>query len=137
MIINNSFSKFILVGFINTGISLLSMMLLYKVFLFGYWYSSGIAYIIGCIVSYFLNKKYTFNSNVKNLQGLVKFFSMVIICYFISYSAAHRFIAWLLQERGVSISIIDQVSMFIGMCLYTILNYCGQKFFVFKRGNKN
>ena len=52
--------KFILVGIVNTLVGTGVMFLLYNVFHTGYWIASASNYIVGSVVSYFLNKYFTF-----------------------------------------------------------------------------
>lgn len=51
--------KFLLVGVVNTIVGTGLMFLLYNVFSVSYWISSAANYIVGSIVSYFLNKYFT------------------------------------------------------------------------------
>jgi putative flippase GtrA len=59
------------------------------------------------------------------------FAANIAITYFISYKTAKIIIHYLL--RNYSKEIRDNVSLFSGMCLCTILNYLGQRFFVFRK----
>ena len=53
--------KFILVGIINTLVGNGTMFLLYNVFSVGYNISTVANYVVGSIVSYFLNKYFIFS----------------------------------------------------------------------------
>lgn len=128
---NASFFKFILVGIINTIIGTSLMFLFYNIFIWGYWLSSGIAYIVASIVSYFFNKHFTFKSTVRNVFGLMKFFISIIICYFIAYALAKSITVYMLKDMYLSTSVIEQIALIIGMGIYSVLNYFGQKFWVF------
>ena len=54
------FWKFILVGAANTVVGAGIMFLFYNVFHLSYWISSAANYVVGSILSYFLNKYFTF-----------------------------------------------------------------------------
>ena len=54
--------KFLIVGVINTLVGTSVMFVCYNVFHTGYWIASAMNYIIGSIVSFFLNKYFTFKS---------------------------------------------------------------------------
>ena len=51
--------KFLLVGVGNT---LLSMVLMFALEGLGYWPSTAIAYVAGAVMSFFLNRSFTFRS---------------------------------------------------------------------------
>ena len=54
--------KFLIVGVINTMVGTGVMFVFYNVFSLSYWISSASNYVVGSIVSYFLNKYFTFQS---------------------------------------------------------------------------
>ena len=56
-----TFWKFILVGIINTLVGTTVMFVAYNLCHLNYWVSSASNYVVGSIVSYFLNKYFTFN----------------------------------------------------------------------------
>lgn len=60
---DKTFWKFILVGIINTLFGTAVMFICYNVFHLSYWVSSASNYIFGSILSYFLNKRFTFQNN--------------------------------------------------------------------------
>jgi len=78
--------KFIFVGIGNTIFSAVIMFLLYNLAKFGYWGSSSVSYILGSILSYTLNKKFTFQNNDSLFKTLIKFIITVVVCYIMAYS---------------------------------------------------
>ena len=54
-LLDKTFLKFIAVGVVNTFIGTAVMFSFYNCFHFNYWISSAANYIVGSIVSYFLN----------------------------------------------------------------------------------
>ena len=58
-LIDESIPKFLLVGVGNT---LLSMALMFLLEGLGYWPSTAIAYVAGAVMSFFLNRHFTFHS---------------------------------------------------------------------------
>ena len=129
---DKTFWKFIIVGVINTLVGTSVMFLMYNVLHFGYWISSASNYVIGSIVSYFLNKNFTFNNKDKDFKIIIKFIINISICYFISYGVAKHIVAKILS--GASTSVQENGAMLVGMCLFVFCNYIGQRFFTF---NKN
>ena len=123
--------KFLIVGIINTAFGSGLMFLLYNCFNFSYWISSACNYLFGGILSFFLNKYFTFQNNKKSIIQVLIFFINLMICYFISYFVTKKLVFIILfsypeKTRG-------NISLFIGMCLYTVLNYIGQRIIVFRK----
>jgi len=126
-------SRFALVGIANTLIGTSVMLFAYNVLGFGYWISSILNYVVGSIFSYFANKYFTFKSHKKSWQEVVRFVANIVTCYIIAYSVAQPLINVLLGKFQLSTSIFEQISMLTGTVLFIIINFCGQKFFVFKK----
>lgn len=122
--------KFILVGVINTIVGTATMFLMYNLLHASYWVSSASNYIVGSIVSYFLNKYYTFQSKDNSLGSIVRFVVNISICYLIAYGVAKPVAAWIFS--AFSQTVRDNMAMLAGMGLFVVLNYIGQRFFVFK-----
>ena len=68
-----TFWKFVLVGIINTLVGTTVMFVAYNALHLSYWISSASNYIIGSIVSYFLNKYFTFQNNEKSAKQVAMF----------------------------------------------------------------
>lgn len=122
--------KFLLVGVINTLVGCGTMFLLYNLAHCSYWISSAANYVVGGVVSFFLNKYFTFQNHERSWKQVGKFVLNVTVCYLIAYGAAKPLLLWALSGRSVSIQ--ENAAMLAGMCLYTGLNYLGQRFFAFK-----
>lgn len=130
--INTPFTRYLIVGGINTVFGTSVMFIFYNFFNFGYWPSSAANYIFGSILSYFLNKYFTFKSKAKSKAQILRFIVNISICYFIGYGLAQPIAERLLASTQASQGVKDNISMIIGMGLYVVLNYFGQRFFVFK-----
>ena len=124
-------SRFVIVGIMNTIIGTVAMLVAYNVFHMGYWLSSAMDYIIGSIFSYFANKYFTFKSQKKSKSEVVRFVINIVVCYFLAYGIARPIMDIVLRNATFSQSIVEQVSMFLGMGIFIVLNYFGQKFYVF------
>ena len=125
-----TFWKFILVGIANTIFGTGIMFLFYNVFHFSYWVSSASNYIFGSILSYFLNRIFTFRSKSHTKETLPRFVINITLCYLIAYGVAKPLALRVLS--GAALNIQENVAMLFGMCLFVGLNYIGQRFFVFK-----
>lgn len=124
--------RFILVGIMNTLIGMAAMFIAYNLFHLGYWISSAMDYIVGSIFSYFANKHFTFRSDKKSGAEVVRFAVHIAVCYLVAYSIAKPLVSAVLQEIHLPLSVLEQLSMLFGMCIFVVLNYLGQKFFVFR-----
>ena len=127
---DKTFTKFILVGIINTIVGIIIMFVFYNCFHFGYWFSSASNYLVGSVCSFFLNKYFTFKYHKRNYISFFRFTINIIICYLLAYSIAKPLIIWIFNDTNNTIQ--DNISMTIGMCIFVILNYLGQRLFVIK-----
>lgn len=127
---DKTFWKFILVGIINTLFGTAVMFICYNVFHLSYWVSSASNYIFGSILSYFLNKRFTFQNNDRSVKAILKFVINISVCYLLAYGIARPLIMQGLSNSSETFQ--DNIAMFLGMCLFVVLNYTGQRFFVFK-----
>ena len=132
MKLDNTVTRFIIVGIINTLFGTAIMFVFYNVFHLSYWISSASNYFFGSILSYFLNKGFTFKYGKTDLKSIIKFTINIMLCYLLAYGIAKPLMAHLLSHQSISIQ--ENVSMIVGTVLFTILNYLGQRFFAF---NKN
>ena len=133
-LLKNSFLRFLLVGVGNT---LLSMVLMFLLEGLGYWPSTAIAYVAGATMSFFLNRYFTFHSEEDFWRSLGKFVVNVVVCYVVGYGLAKVLIP-IPQEPYYAVPVIwyERASKLLGMCLYTLLNYFGQRFFAFRKGKE-
>lgn len=122
--------KFLIVGVINTLVGAGTMFLLYNLAHCNYWFSSACNYIAGGICSFLLNKFFTFKNTEKSLKQIIQFIILLVVCYFIAYIAAKYLIYWIFASKTVQFK--DNVAMLVGEVLYTLINYIGQRFIVFK-----
>ena len=123
--------KFLVVGVVNTLVGTGLMFVLYNIFSVNYWISSASNYIVGSIVSYFLNKYFTFQNKERSAKQIIRFIVNITLCYLIAYGLAKPAVSAVLS--GMSETVQGNCSMLVGMCLFVALNYLGQRFFVFKK----
>lgn len=129
--LDGSVLRFIIVGVINTLFGTAIMFIFYNVFHLSYWVSSASNYFFGSILSYFLNKNFTFKYGRTDLKSLVKFTVNILLCYLIAYGVAKPLAKNILE--GYNVNIQENVAMLTGMVLFVGLNYIGQRFFAFKK----
>lgn len=133
--LDKTFLRFIIVGVINTLFGTAIMFVFYNVFGLSYWLSSASNYFFGSVLSYFLNKYFTFRYKKRDWKVVGRFVLNISACYLIAYGAAKPLVRALLS--GASATIQENVAMLCGMCLFVALNYLGQRFFAFKSEENN
>ena len=126
-----TFWKFVLVGIANTLVGTTVMFVAYNALHLSYWISSASNYVIGSIVSYFLNKYFTFQNKEKSVKQVVIFIFNITICYLLAYGFAKPIISSVLINQSKPVQ--DNLSMLAGMGAFVVFNYLGQRIFVFKK----
>ena len=126
---DKTFLKFVIVGVINTLFGTAIMFGFYNLLHLDYWISSAANYFFGSILSYFLNKHFTFKNTEKGAGTVIRFVLEISVCYLIAYGAARPLVRLILS--GASKKLRDNIAMLVGMGLFVILNYIGQRFFAF------
>lgn len=130
--------KFILVGLLNTlvgnGLSFLLLNLVgWQALGLERWnveISAGISTVIASIMSYFLNRYFTFRYQGGHVKVILRFALNIALCYLLAYGIGQRVVAWMLSGMGDRMR--DNLAMVAGMCLFVGFNYLGQRFFAFK-----
>ena len=125
--------KFLIVGVVNTLFGTAIMFGLYNLAGCSYWISSAANYFFGSILSFFLNKTFTFQNKDSLKNTVPRFVLNILVCYLLAYGIAKPLTLYLL--RGFSMTIQENAAMFVGMCLFTGFNYVGQRYFAFKERN--
>ena len=120
-----------MVGVVNTFVGTTIMFVFYNVLGLSYWVSSASNYFFGSICSYILNKHFTFHNTEHGWKPLMRFTLNILTCYLLAYGIAKPVMQWLLS--GYTVSIQENVSMLLGMSLFIVFNYLGQRFFAFKQ----
>lgn len=129
-LIDGTMPRFLLAGIVNTLAGCGTMFLLYNLAGCSYLVSSAANYIVGGIVSFFLNKYFTFRRREWSWGQVWRFALNVVVCYGLAYGAAKPLAVMALADTPKDIQ--ENVAMLIGMCLYVALNYFGQRFFAFR-----
>ena len=130
---NNELVKFLIVGILNTIIGASIMFIAYNFFKLNYWVSTSLNYIVAGTFSFFANKKFTFESEGKVFQKIIFFILTLIICYFVAFNLSKKMIAFIDIN---DIELKENISMVVGMVIYTVLNFILQKQIVFRKEGK-
>ena len=128
-----------MVGVINTLMGWGIMAVLYNLIHMNYWLSSGISYFIGSVFSYHANAKLTFKVEERDKWLPWRFALNIIVCYLIAFSVAKPLTARVLDAIGlssggrISVALLENIAMVCGMCIFIVMNFFGQKLFVFRK----
>lgn len=126
--------KFLLVGVLNTVVGNGLMFLLYNLVLpqnsYTYWVATAVSYALASVMSYFLNRYFTFKYQKGGWAVVGRFALNIAVCYLLAYGLAKPLVRRLLS--GASVSVRDNVAMLAGMVLFVGFNYLGQRFFAFR-----
>ena len=127
------FLKFCLVGVANTLVGSGVMYAFYNLANCSYWFSSAMNYVVGSVVSYFLNKYFTFRSNSRSWGEIARFAVNIAVCYLIAYGVARPLVHAVISSLSVTAN--DNRALLAVMVIFTALIYLGQRFFAFKDKN--
>ncbi|MCL1814607.1 MAG: GtrA family protein [Treponema sp.] len=127
--------KYLLVGIINTIVGSAIMFSLYNVANLNYWISSACNYFFTGILSFFLNKYFTFGIKHWSAFMVVTFIVNIALSYIIAYGIAKPALKFLLNNCPTKI--LENSAMFTGMFLFTGINYLGQRLVIFKIKEEN
>lgn len=128
----NTFIRFLLVGAINTVIGLSAMLVLFNAIGLSYWLATFLGNCTGATISYFLNRSFTFQSQVHIKASIPRFIIVIVACYFFSYSLSYLIINIITEIKLIENNHqAENFAIMIGAAFYTASNYLGQKYFVF------
>ena len=63
------------------------------------------------------------------VASFLRFIINILICYLLAYEIAKPLIKWILSDLITTYQ--DKIAMILGMCLFVVFNYLGQRFFAF------
>ena len=123
--------KFLLVGVVNTLVGYGINLFFLNVVGLGLWISSAINYTVTSVLSYFLNRYFTFRYKEKGWKPVLRFAINIAVCYLLAYGLAQPLVYNILS--GSSQSVRDNIATLVGMCFFVGFNYLGQRFFAFRQ----
>jgi len=125
--IHISLSRYLIVGLLNTFITLIIIYTLKLAFSFNDVHANIFGYSVGLIFSFTVNKNWTFDYNDSMQFIYLKFFLVFLIGYFANLLVVLFSINYL--------NINSYISHALGVPAYTVIGYFGNRFFVFKKTN--
>ena len=122
--IDKTFVRFLFVGVLNTIIGYSVIMVLFHLVGLTYGVSYFLSYVVGVVISFFLNRKFVFFSKNHKLFEFFRFLIAFGISYIVSYIFLYLFVEY--QILGENIAFLG------GMVIYSTLFYLLNKYIVFK-----
>lgn len=120
-----------MVGALNTCIGLTVTYLALEGFQLNYWVSTAAGNGCGAVMSFFLNRRFTFHSKVSFFRGGTRFFLVILTCYYCSYQLALVIADGVLGGWGATPNVQNVTAVLLGSAFYTVSNFFGQRWFVF------
>lgn len=122
--------KFMLVGVLNTLVGDGLSFLLINVTDLSMWWATALPTAVASVMSYFLNKHFTFKNTEKGWRPVLRFALNIAVCYLLAYGIAIPVMQWVLS--GADDALRDNICKLTGMCLFVSFNYLGQRLFAFR-----
>ena len=141
------FWKFLLVGVLNTLVGegvvlLLTNPIGWKNYDWGPAAAAFVGVVAGSIVSYFLNKHFTFKNKEKGIKPALRFTLNIAVCLLIrmlvatGVSTLSKNLGWAMLGMDVN-TFAGNLSWAVGACVFVACNYVGQRFFAFREKSGN
>ena len=136
--------KFLLVGVINTLVGEGLKALFLALTPLGPLPASAISTALASVLSYFLNRYFTFKYQGSSAKAIGRFVLNIVVCYTLSHALALLLLYPLLTGAeggwfaGLGLlaankkSAADYIATYAGSCLFVGFNYLGQRFFAFR-----
>lgn len=138
--VDRTLVNYIIIGVLNFIICTGIMFILFNMCGFSEHIAPIVNYALGSLI-WFLSCRYIlFRESPTTWQGVLRFVIEVLVCYLISYYVVAQPVSdWLLGHSSVrtlfAFGGADKISgnceMTVGAIVYAILNYFGQRYFVF------
>ncbi len=151
MKVSIEFVKYCMVGIINTFVGLSTAYACLNIFGYNYLTSTACAYVTGILVSFSLNKIFTFkNKDKNNIKLFIKFVLTMLPSYIIAYYVGWLTSTLIFKINAISLflnrlssliyisndKVVDNVAVIISMIIYVLLGFGANKYFVFTKKNE-
>ena len=124
--ISKRFIRFLIVGCLNTIVGFSLIFFFLNVLEAGYFLSTIIGYAISSVISFLLNRSYTFRHQGRIVVSYLKFIIVFAISYILSYVGGRVFIH--LLEKNIifqDVHLLQNLSIVFGAGVYLLSNYIG------------
>ncbi len=136
---DKSLLSFFIIGTTNTIIAQLGAQLLLRPFTVrwgetaGYWGPTALMFLLTGIASYFLNRKFSFESEAPIRQSLPRFAIILVVCYVLSFSLSDFLVPAFMNRYypNASGEWPVRIAMLVAQVIFSTLNYIGQRLWAF------
>lgn len=131
------FLKYLLVGIINTSVTLAVIWLCRSLLGMDEYLSNAVGYVAGLINSFAWNKKWVFQSNGRYIPQFCRFLIGFAVCYGLQFATVWGLIESVFSDNmvwnlvGITVSGYG-ISTIIGMMVYTVANYIYNRMVAFR-----
>lgn len=122
-VIRSSIVRFALVGGVNTAVGYLVILLLHYRLQLDLIVSNAIGYLVGGVVSYVLNRNFTFSSKRSHLEAAPRFWLTAACCF-----GLNLLVLEMLLSAGMHVAMAQ--AMAVGA--YSVAFYLGSRHLVFR-----
>lgn len=129
---DKSLLMFLLIGGLNTIVSMAGSQLLYGAL--GYWGATALMFTVCSVFSFIFNRKYSFESKAPLLQSAVRFAVVIAVCYLLSFGLSDLLVPALLARTvpAVPADWRQRIAMLAAQAVFTCCNYVGQRLWAFR-----
>jgi len=123
--------RYFIVGCINCTAGYAVAFVLYNFCGVNDWVANGANYFVAAVISYVLNKYYTFGVKERDMKYVLRFALVNIISFVLAYGAAKPLMLWLLAGRSEKLQ--ENVAILVSLFIFVPLVYFGQRHYVFRK----
>lgn len=123
--IGNSFIRFALVGLLNTAVGYGVILFLHYKFDFTPAFANLGGYLIGALISYLLNRSFTFSSTRPHSEAIPRFIFIAAVCFAINLTVLHLALSML--------SFNFELAQALALTTYTASFYLASRFIIFRQ----
>jgi putative flippase GtrA/glycosyltransferase involved in cell wall biosynthesis len=116
--------RFVLVGIVNTLVGLAAIYSAMYFFRFGYLTSNAFGYGVGIILSFVLNKRWTFNNTERIAPTLVRYLLVIALAYIANLET--------FVFANSNMQIDPYLAQAIAVFPYTLIVFAGSRYFAFR-----
>lgn len=133
LIFDKSLLFYTIIGISNTLLTMGLEFLLNNAFGLPYWWTTSIPFAITSVTSFVFNRKFSFKSKGDLWTDMIKFYLLFIACYLVAFYVAKPISMQILSNTNTAEKAVNNISIIVGQCVFTPLNYFGQRFWVYKK----
>lgn len=123
---NNQFVRFLLVGFFNTCLGYTIIFSCMYLLGLSPILSNALGYLIALLISFILNRTFTFRSRGRSSSELLRFLAVFAVAYCVNLAVLYELLKFSFTHEAVS--------QILAGIVYVILSYMMNKFLVFRSG---